>query len=373
MELLERKFGRTNYNIYVPENVNEDTPVVFYAFNTAFDKQTDTKEALMAQNDGAIVIVPMNTGVRVGGETSGHEYQTEAIDVFNFLKEEYDLNTTQFNQAGYSAGFGCSVRTLADYIKENPDAGRQVLISVDGCRSDNGFTLYNSELDVLEENDTIIISYSQKHRHTMPGGEMNFLKKPSVPILYVIDPELPEDTKSTWRHWHDVIPENFITKDLYNDLMNFALGNGELPEGYIYRVYNPETGLIEDIAREDVAEFFKINSYSTLVNGLKSLDLFNASVTSDSSVLINHVNNILSSIKNSSFVQSGNTYSSSFASTTNVPSAIPSIVQDYYSATAKLLTKLANDVKQFAKIGEIFEEEDKKMEQEANELNNLPI
>ena len=124
--------GRTNYNIFVPDNVNQDTEVLYYTINTSFTEKM--KEDILKQNGDSIVIVPTNSPIVVGNETGGHQFQQEAIKSFNFVKEKYNLKTDQFSQAGFSSGYGPSIRTMSDYLKDNPEAGRQILISVDGCK-----------------------------------------------------------------------------------------------------------------------------------------------------------------------------------------------------------------------------------------------
>ena len=371
MELYKENVGgQTNYNIFVPDNVSEDTPVLFYAFNHGFTEKM--KDDIIKQNGDVIVIVPENTPVHVGGETANHEYQSEAIEVFNLIKEKYNLETTQFAQAGYSASYGCSIRTSADYIKSNPNAERQILISVDGCESDNGFPIYKSDYEAISQNNPIIISYAQKYRQ---GHEIRFTGG-KTPILFVLDPDIPENSSSNWGRYHNIIPNNFTSRGLYNDLMNFAIGKGELPKGYKYQVYDPSTGLVKDIEPEDAASFLGINTYQNAINkiySLRELTLEDMSVTSNSEVLLKHINYVINNIKGSSFIHDGITSNLSFNSTTKIPSQITDTAKEYYYITSILMLKLYDEIHEFAKISEQIEEDDRELEQEAIQLNDTMI
>lgn len=361
----------TKYKIFVPENVTEETQVIFYTCNIVF---TDEMQQDILNNNGdAIIIVPCDSPVIVGGEDSNHLFQNEAIEVFNRIKEEYGLETTSYVQAGFSSGYGCSVRTMADYIKQNPDCGRQVLISVDGCESTfpGGFPIYGSEYDALKENNTIIISYSKESRH---GADISFLRESGLPILFVVDPDVENAVGPDWHYYHNLVANNFTKKGLYEELMNFALGKSDLPEGYIYQVYNPETGEVENIDREQVAEFFGIDTYSIKINELQLLKKLKIEeIISDKQILLNYTNDIISNIKNSNFVQNGINYNMSFESTTMIPSSISEILKTFYEINSTLLLKIAREVQEFVKIGDSIERQDKELESEAIELGSVMV
>ena len=60
MEVYSEKLGsKTNYNIFVPDNVNEDTEVIFYTINCSFTEKM--KEDIIKQNGDSIIIVPTNS------------------------------------------------------------------------------------------------------------------------------------------------------------------------------------------------------------------------------------------------------------------------------------------------------------------------
>ncbi len=352
--------GQT-FTAYIPENVSNDTPIFYYSYVVGSNYETDTiwqgmEEDMAQYAEDAIIIIPHDKQLVIGGENvATHKYQTNAINAFNLVKEDLNIETTQFINGGFSAGFGYGTRTLAHYLQENPDAERQVLIAVDGVINPQA-NLQASELQALKDNNTLIISFTQQKNHQY---QANLFASTDLPILYVVDNSIPEYTPDS-QYWgiHDQVAIDFYDKDIYGIIIDFALGKSELvlPEGYSLRYYDPTTKQITEITAEEAANLLGITSASnispTLLNSLKNLA--DITVESDDKTLENYLNEIRSTIRNTTFLD-GDFSKSDYTSTTNVPSKIPELIATYFTSTSQLLSKIAALTTEFAKIAQSIE------------------
>lgn len=362
-----------SFRAYIPDNVSDDTPVLYYSYVVGSEYEKDSlwqgyENDMITQNPDSIIIIPEDRQLVVGGaNVATHKYQNNAVAAVELINNELGIKTTQFTNGGFSAGFGFAVRTSAHYIQANPDAERQVVIAVDGVMNDST-CIQSSELQALKDNNTIIVSYSQPQNFDYQKRK---LESTGLPILYVVDPTLPENSGDKYWGYHDYMTQNFFNSGLYESVMDFVNGKGELPENFTYKIYDPSTGTIREINRDEVANFLGIEEYVEMepftFNTLSTLDDYE--IKSKSSVMTKHLNNIKSNISSSSLLSSswGNT---NFNSTTRVPSEIPSITNELFTSTSELLTKLANELFQFAKVTASIEDLNNQLEQEAEELNN---
>ena len=160
----------TPVTAYVPDTVTDDTPIFFYSYIVGSDHDTDPiwkgmEEDMLRYNGDAIIAIPHDRKLQIGtGNPATHNYQRLAIETYETIKSDLGINSSQFINGGFSAGFGYATRTLAHYLQENPNAERQVLLAVDGVVKDN-VNLQQSELDALRDNGTIIISFTQQKNH----------------------------------------------------------------------------------------------------------------------------------------------------------------------------------------------------------------
>lgn len=368
--------GQT-FTAYIPENVSSNTPVFYYSYVVGSDYETDKlwrgmEEDMARYNPNAIIIIPHDKQLVIGGENvATHKYQTNAVNAFNMVKEDLNLETNQFINGGFSAGFGYGTRTLAHYLQENPDAERQVLFAVDGVINPTA-NLQNSELQALKDNNTIIISFTQQKNHNY---QANLFKSTGLPILYVVDNSIPENTPDS-QYWriHDQVATDFYDKGLCGSLIDFALGksNIELPEGYSLRYYDPETEKIREITSEEAAQLMNIKASSIVISPkrLSALaTLENLNIESNDEVLETYLNEIRGAIRKTSYLQGD--FSSNFTSTTQIPSILPSIVNQFFAATTTLLETIAEETAQFAKIGTSLVEQDNQMTQEAEQITEV--
>ncbi len=362
-----------SFRAYIPDNVSDDTAILHYSYLLGYPIESDTiwqgyEEALIAQNPDSIVIIPENPTLVVGNDNpASHIYQNEVLDSIETLEAELGINVDKFYAGGWSAGFGFSVRTMAHYLEANPDSARPVMFCIDGFMNDST-CIQKSELETLAEHNAIITSYTQPQNFNLQAQR---LQSTGLPILYIVDPTIPEYSTKETGYWsyHNYMTENFYDSGLYEDLIKFTNGEGELPEGFTYKVYDPATGEIRDIAREDIADFFGIEPYMKPFTFENLSTLVDYTIESSSEVMTNHLSTIKNNISSSS-VLSSSFDSMSFNSTTKIPAKIPFTISHYMRVSSELLAKLANELFQFAKVTKSIEETNQQLEEEAENLND---
>ena len=87
-------------------------------------------------------------------------------------------------------------------------------------------------------------------------------------------------------------------------------------------------------------------------------------------ILIGNVNDVITDIKNTSFVSNGLDLSFSGSSTTQVPSGIPNIIGLYFTFATNMLTELSSFMDQVATAGESIYNLDTDLSKDANSLND---
>lgn len=362
-----------SFRAYIPDNATNDTPVFYYSYVVGSNISTDKlwqgyEQNMLEQNPNSIVIIPEDTQLVVGtSNPASHLYQNDAMEAISIIEKDLNIKTSQFTNGGFSAGFGFSVRTLAHYLEENPNAERQALIAVDGVMNDTT-NIQTSELEALKENNTIILSYTQQKNHQYQARK---LESTGLPILYVVDPTVPENTPDNL-YWgiHDYMTKNFFSSGLYEDLLNFINGKGELPKEFSYRYYDPKTGKIIALDASNASEILGITPYEIpTINSLEDIaSLKDFTIRSSNETFEKHLNNIKDSIVSSNILSASSNLS--FNSTTKVPSGIPSITENFFSTTTSLLTKLSKDILEFSNISVKYKEVDKELDNIANNIND---
>lgn len=362
-----------SFRAYIPDNATNDTTVFYYSYVVGSNISTDKlwqgyEQNMLEQNPNSIVIIPEDTQLVVGtSNPASHLYQNDAMEAISIIEKDLNIKTSQFTNGGFSAGFGFSVRTLAHYLEENPNAERQALIAVDGVMNDTT-NIQTSELEALKENNTIILSYTQQKNHQYQARK---LESTGLPILYVVDPTVPENTPDNL-YWgiHDYMTKNFFSSGLYEDLINFINGKGELPKEFSYRYYDPKTGKIIALDASNASEILGITPYEIpTINSLEDIaSLKDFTIRSSNETFEKHLNNIKDSIVSSNILSASSNLS--FNSTTKVPSGIPSITENFFSTTTSLLTKLSKDILEFSNISVKYKEVDKELDNIANNIND---
>lgn len=343
------------YKLYVPENVNADTPIFTYAYGSGEPNMEKCVSEL--GSDSIIIATIVDYGADLGSIT---------MDIVNEVKQEYGVASTVVSPSGFSLGGPVGFEVAAENIRQNPGCEPQTVFLIDAY----GTFFYNPSLhlndtdtmNLFKENETVFFAFDLDQKTT----DVNTLYAEAGLNLIMI--------KCNGQS-HGGINSNFFSNGLYNYRVD-----EELPkDGYVYSIYNKETGLWEEIPYEkvetlaDVYELFGIEyngEHKYTIQEMANLE--DLEVTSSDNALATLLNGIRSVIRDSNIVRNGYA-SSGCSSTTLMPSQVSAVVSRYFEATTISLSKLVNETDQFAKIGESINDMEFNLEREARELNAIDI
>lgn len=345
------------YKLYVPENVSEDTPVFVYAYGSG-DPNMEKCVAELG-SDSIVIGTIINYGPNFGNTT---------MRIVNEVKQEFGVTSTVVSPSCFSLGGPVGFQVTAENIRQNPDCEPQTVFLADAY----GTYFYNPKLhlndtetmDLFRENNTIFFAFDHEQ------------KKTNVNTLYA-EAGLNVVMIKCVGQGHGEINSSIFSNGLYNYRVEEKLPK----DGYIYSIYNKETGLWEEVPYEnvstlsDVYELFGIE-YNGLIEHKYTLqeiaNLEDLEVKSSDDALATLLNGIRGAIRNSNIVNKGYA-AGGCASTTLMPSQVSAVVSRFYEATVTSLSKLVNETDQFAKIGESIEEMNFNLERDASDLNAIDI
>ena len=335
------------YKVYVPENVTADTPIVTYAYGTG-DPGIE-KCILENGSDSVFIMTIVDWKADLG---------TITMNIVNEVKQEYGITSTTVTPSGFSLGGFAGYNTAAENIRQNPDCEPQTVFLIDTY----GTIFYNPSLylndtdtiNLFKENQTIFFALD----HTQKTTDINTLyAEAGLNIIQV----------KCIGQGHGDINASFFNEGMYDYMAGHVLPK----DGYIYSIYNKETGKWEEIPYEKVSNkdelysYFNIDTFASNMNRLYTLP--DITIKSSNKVLETYLNAIRRELRNTSFL-TANFNEASFDSTTKVPTSIPNMITEYFKMTSSLLNSIANKTTSIAKIAGEIDLLDKNM---ANKLDNI--
>ena len=403
-----QSYNGVSYKVYVPENCNANTEVLVYCHGGGDYESWYGTDYLKHNGSDTIVIFP--TGDAGFRETN--EYGAQVVDVVNQVKQQYNITNNNFSVAGFSMGSTPTYTIMGEYLKQNPNNnGLTTMYLLDNYPNANvsGINKFDSLLNdygsYYKNNNTMfvamipqwnggtyIIGSKQKEldylvQHGITNVSVLHSRKATFPGSY---PDLNLGGDS-----HQVVEQGFWVDGFFNTTKNSSVIYGD--NEYNLTIYNKVTGQYEVTnfanlnSLDKLRQYFGINittgnntaTVTPLNNGtdflkdeiskLAGLTLYETSnklLKSDKDVLLGNVNNVISDIKNTSFVSGGLNLSFSGSSTTKVPSGIPNIIGLYFTFTTNMLTELSNFMNTVATAGENIDKMDKDLEKDASNLND---
>lgn len=333
------------FEAYVPNNLATDTSIMIYEHgDRAY--YTDWKyftEKFASDGCSSIVI-------------RADRYRS--MELYNHVVEQYNLEPEQRMTVSFSGGTPYAMDETVELIKQAPDAEPPISVILDGYVPSN-FMLRNGNADILKENNGILLAF-RKRGDTMYTNQYKTLAKAGVNIVIFTD-------KSRYGDSHRGINVSFTE----GDLMEYVLGEGELPNRYEITVYdNDEKQFVSlDYSQvselEKIYEYYGIDTFKIRANKLSSLKYYQ--ITSDNNVVNGYLNNIIRRIKENKFLELS--FSSGLSSTTNVPNSIPDSVKQYFNSATKMLMSLAKFTDAISQIDPTYQETDKRMQKYIDELD----
>ena len=403
-----QSYNGVSYKVYVPENCNANTEVLVYCHGGGDYESWYGTDYLKQNGSDTIVIFP--TGDAGFRETN--QYGAQVVDVVNQVKQQYNITNNNFSVAGFSMGSKPTYTIMGEYLKQNPNNnGLTTMYLLDNYPNANvsGINKFDSLLNdygsYYKSNNTMfvamipqwnggtyIIGSKQKEldylvQHGITNVSVLHSRKATFPGSY---PDLNLGGDS-----HQVVEQGFWVDGFFNTTKNASVTYGD--NEYNLTIYNKVTGQYEVTnfanlnSLDKLRQYFGINittgnntaTVTPLNNGtdflkdeiskLAGLTLYETSnklLKSDKDVLLGNVNNVISDIKNTSFVSSGLNLGFSGSSTTKVPSGIPNIIGLYFTFTTNMLTELSDFMNTVATAGENIDKMDKDLEKDASNLND---
>ena len=410
-----QSYKSVSYKVYVPENCNANTEVLVYCHGGE-DTNSDYATNYLNQFGGDTVIIfpTADQGFR---ETN--EYGAQVVDVVNSVKQNLNITNDNLSVAGFSKGSTPTYTIMGEYLKQNPNCGSQTMFLLDNYPNANysGINKFNSLLkeygSYYKDNNTLFVAMipqwdsSGTYIIGSKQKELDYLAQygiTNVSVLHSYKATYPGKypNLNLSGEAHQIVEQGFWVDGFFNMSTNSSVTFGE--NEYKLTILNKVTGQYEvtDFASlnslDKLRQYFGINiagsvnttptvipdvDTETLVSGedflkdeissLSNLSLFdvrNKLVKSDKDRLLGNVNNVLSNIKNTSFVSNGLNLSFGGSSTTKVPSGIPNIIGLYFTFATDLLTELSTFMNKVGEAGDSIEKLDELFKEEASTLND---
>lgn len=411
-----QSLNQVSYKVYVPENVNPNTEVLVYCHGGGDYEAWYGSDYLKQNGSDTIVIFP--TGDSGFRETNN--YGAQVVDVINNVKQQYGITNNNLSVAGFSMGSTPTYTIMGEYLKQNPNCGSSTLYLLDnypnanvsginkfdsllndyGTYYKNNNTMFVAMIPQWDKSGTFIIGSKQKEldylvQHGITNIGVLHSHKATFPGKYP-DLNLTGDS-------HQGVEQSFWVDGFFNMSKNSSVTLD--PNTYKLTIFNKNTGQYEitDFANlnslDKLRQYFGINIIGTntpvtntntstvpetnlitgedfldaeltKLAGLKLYPTSNSVVKSDKDILIGNVNDVITDIKNTSFVSNGLDLSFSGSSTTQVPSGIPNIIGLYFTFATNMLTELSSFMDQVATAGESIYNLDTDLSKDANSLND---
>ena len=407
-----QSYNGVSYKVYVPENCNANTEVLVYCHG---GEDTDSwYGSNFLKNNGGNTVVIFPTADQ--GFREQNDYGAQVATIVNNVKQELNITNTSLSVAGFSKGSTPTYTIMGEYLKQNPNCSSSTMFLLDnypnanysginkfdsllndyGTYYKNNNTMFVAMIPQWDKSGTFIIGSKQK--------ELDYLAQHGITNVSVLHSykasfpgKFPNDNLDG--EAHICLEQVFWVDGIFN--MNNDKTLMFHPEEYKLTILNRSTGQYEvtDFSSlnslDKLRQYFGINisgvantettnttnttidtgvnfleSEISKLSGLKLYDTSNSLVKSDKDILIGDVNNVITDIKNTSFVKGGLDLSFGGSSTTKVPSGIPNIIGLYFTFTTNMLTELSSFMDKVATAGESIYNMDTDLSKNASTLNN---
>lgn len=381
------------YYLYVPENVNPDTEIFFYAQGSGVEGGKEFVVNYLENNgSNSIVVVP-----NMSGGYNDLDWEENSVDIAETLQEQYNLNNKNIVSSGWSGGGWGAFKTTIENIKRNPDLEPQILFTLDDVSptilnskyhptDSRDVVMNNGGREALAQNDTVIFMFQAntqgKYYSLKEAAAFDFASAGANVVRVRIQS----------CGGHEGIFQNFFKKGLIEYTNGLAL----LPDQYYtYEtpIYDEATGNYnwieidyEDVkSKEALFNYFNITPSSTSLTGLDGLidKISNLFYNADSSDGISKmISSNLEYIKDfaSQLVTSVKNDNISFVNSISVTGGfgplmalINECIETYKNATNNLLDSISNQGSAIVSMGQAIADMDMHFRKESEQVNDSII
>ncbi len=361
------------YNAYVPNDYNENTPIMYYlcgdggieAYVAPFASgdHGNFHNRFRAGDANSIVIqVPRNvvfdynTKVRTS-YTSGSEADAYVSDI----KKNLGINGNMIVSVSHSGS--TSDATLAALSFMGGNSSPVVNAVMDGYIPVDNWQM-NGYIDKFKKNNSIFLLFAQNQSTTTAKSYYSmYLQLAKLGVNTIIFED--NASKGGRPRYHIEISDAFTELGVYD----FLSGNGTIPFDQFksIRAFIGGREVALDLSKIDSVKklysFFGIDPSKYHIGGVLSdlelAQLKDFSFTSDEGNLAAYLNKIRFCIRNSSYLTGNFTYGGS--STTQVPSQIGSCVSGYFSNVNTALNKVVELTDSIAQMHQSYVDTDERL------------
>ncbi len=373
----------TYYQIYYPKNVdpnnvNPNTQVAIYMHGGGGQTSGGNDAVNYLQNStniNSIIIIPNNSA------RDTQSFYNDVVNVYDSFISENGIKQNNLVISGFSNGYRSTFGILDSYLEKHPNSNPASVYLVETYVQSDGIYQYN--YDAYKKNGTMFYSYTARYGSS---GNYNSCGVTYSDILNPLDSNGCKVVNMLEGRVVDHSPSELVF--FQDGIIDFSKGGLTLPsDKYTYQIRNSQTGLWEEVNVNDINTLEKMNkrfgiatlpmitddAYFTNLNYLTSLKLSNETISTDSDVLLGNIGNMYNVIKGSTFVASGYVCSFGSSSTTKVPSAIPDVINKYFSSTSNILCSLGVFLKKCEESNTLMEETEKDIGTDAGSLGDYGV
>ncbi len=374
----------TYYQIYYPssvdpDNVNPNTQVAIYMHGGG--GQTSGGNGAVncltnGTNTNSIIIIPNNS------DRNNQSFYNDVVNVYDNFISENGINQNNLVISGFSNGYRSTFGILDSYLEKHPNSDPASVYLVETYVQSDGI-IYQYNYDAYKKNGTMFYSYTGRY-----GSGSNYS---SLDVTYndILNPLDSNGCKVVNILEGRVVGHNGSEQVFFQDgIIDFSKGALTLSgDKYTYQIRNSQTGLWEEVNVNDINTLEKMNkrfgittlpmitddTYFTNLNYLTSLKLRDETISTDSDVFLGQIGNMYNVIKSSTFVANGYVSSAGGSSTTKVPSAIPDVINKYFSSTSNLLCSLGVFLKKCEESNMLMEGTENDIKKDTEKLKDYGV
>lgn len=385
-EYSDGKLYRFNgYNAYVPNDYNENTPIMYYLCG---DGGTDAYEApftisahgnfhkRFSEGNAESIVIQVPRNVVFDYNTKARTCYvsgTQANIYVADIKKNLGITGNMIVSISHSGSAVDASQAALSLLGSAPESQPPIVHAV----MDGNIPVYNWQsngyIEKFKQNHSIFLLFAQNQdTSTAKSYYGNYLELAKQGVNTIIF----EDDKSIngRPRYHIEMSDAFTELGIYD----YLSGNGTIDFSKFksIRAFINGTEINLDLSQVDSVKklysFFGIDGTKYHVGGslsnLELANLKNFSLLSDKGNLSSYLNKIRTSVRKTAYL-TANLSAYSCSSTTQVPSQINSCVSNYLNNVTSTLNNIVSLTDSIAQIHESYVDTDKKLEKEINKTS----